>query len=74
MAEPGSRGFSLRGKGGLAVAISVVIIFLVGLPAYRVFFGISILIGLAVAAILYLWHKHRPIREADVNNKKPLGL
>ena len=31
-------------------------------------------IGLVVAAILFLWHKFRPIREEDVHNKRPLGL
>jgi len=31
-------------------------------------------IGLVVAAILFLWHKLRPIREKDLGNKRPLGL
>jgi len=31
-------------------------------------------IGLAVAGILFLWHKLRPIREEDIENKRPLGL
>jgi hypothetical protein len=28
----------------------------------------------AVAGILYLWHRFRPIQETDIENKKPLGL
>jgi hypothetical protein len=27
-----------------------------------------------VAVGLYLWHKLRPVRDDDVENKRPLGL
>lgn len=44
------------------------------LPAYRWFLLISIGIGAAVAGGLYLWHKLRPVKDNDVENKRPLGL
>jgi hypothetical protein len=73
--QPGSRsGFSLKGSAGLIVAVAVVAILLIALPAYRVFFLISVLIGLVIAGGLALWHKLRPIEDEDVENKRPLGL
>ena len=49
-------------------------ILLAWLPAYRWFLLISLGFGMVVAGILYLWNKHRPIKEEDVENKRPLGL
>jgi hypothetical protein len=51
-----------------------VAILLIALPAYRWFFLISLLIGVVIAGGLALWHKLRPIKEAEVHNKRPLGL
>jgi MFS family permease len=65
---------SFSGATGLLVAVAVVAILLIAFPAYRWFFLISMGIGLVVAAVLFLWHKFRPIREEDVENKHPLGL
>lgn len=65
---------SLKGPAGLVIALGAVAVLLIALPAYRWFFLISVGIGLAVAGILFLWHKLRPISEKDVENKKPLGL
>jgi O-antigen/teichoic acid export membrane protein len=64
----------LRGGAGLIVAAALVFILLVWLPAYRWFFLGSLGIGLVVAAILYFWNKYRPVKEEDVQNKRPLGL
>jgi len=73
--ESASRfGFSLRGSAGLVVAIAVVAVLLIALPAYRWFFLISVLIGLVIAGGLTLWHRLHPIKEHDVENKRPLGL
>jgi hypothetical protein len=73
--ESGRRsGFSLKGSAGLIVAIAVVAILLIALPAYRLFFLISVLIGLVIAGGLTLWHKLHPIEEQDVEPKRPLGL
>jgi len=71
---PRSRNF-LKGTAGLLIAVAVVGILLIAYPAYRWFFLISLGIGLGVAALLYFWHRLRPIREEDVvENKRPLGL
>jgi hypothetical protein len=51
-----------------------VFVLLIYLPAYRWFFLGSLGIGIVVAAILYFWNRCRPVREADVENKRPLGL
>lgn len=73
--ESGSRsGFSLKGSAGLIVAVLVVAVLLIMLPAYRWFFLISVLIGLVIAGALALWHKLHPIKEQDVEHKRPLGL
>lgn len=66
--------FGIKGSTGLIVAIAVVVILLVALPAYRWFFLISVLIGLVIAGGLALWHKLRPIKDEDLENKRPLGL
>ncbi|HTA25802.1 MAG TPA: hypothetical protein VK763_19890 [Terriglobales bacterium] len=72
--EPTSSRISLKGPVGLVVGIGVVTGLLIALPVYRWFFLISLGIGLVVAAILFLWHKLRPIQEKDLENKRPLGL
>jgi len=72
--QPTQPRASFSGATGLIVAIAVVAILLISFPAYRWFFMISLAIGLVVAAILFLWHKLKPIRGEDVENKRPLGL
>ena len=75
--QPESRrrfGFSLKGSAGLVVALAVVAILLIALPAYRWFFLISVVIGLLIAGGLAWWHKMHPIEEEDVETKRPLGL
>jgi hypothetical protein len=65
---------SPKGTAGLVIAIAIVVVLLIAFPAYRWFFLISAVIGVAVAGALFLWHRLRPIREEDINNKRPLGL
>lgn len=72
--EPVENRGLFRGAAGLIVAVAVVAILLVMLPAYRWFFLISVAIGVVVAGVLYLWNKYRPIKEEDVEHKRPLGL
>jgi hypothetical protein len=64
----------IRGTAALVVAATIVAATAIWLPAYRWFLLISIGIGAAVAGGLYLWHKLRPVKEDDVENKRPLGL
>ncbi|HYK48596.1 MAG TPA: hypothetical protein VEU94_02640, partial [Terriglobales bacterium] len=64
-------GIRLKGTTGLVIAVSVVILLLVEFPAYRVFFGISVLIGLVIAGALTLWYRLHPIKDVEVENKRP---
>ena len=64
----------VRGTAAFVTAVVLVIVAMVWLPAYRLFFAISIGIGVLVAGGLYFWHRFRPVREEDVINKRPLGL
>jgi hypothetical protein len=64
----------LKGTTGLLVAVVVVVLLLIEFPAYRLFFGISVLIGLAIAGGLTLWYRTHPIKDVEVENKRPLGL
>jgi hypothetical protein len=72
--EPEESRRFLRGGVSLIVVAALVFILLVWLPAYRWFFLGSLGIGIMVAAILYFWNKHRPVKEEDIENKRPLGL
>ena len=65
---------SIRGTARLVVAATIVAATAIWLPAYRWFLLISIAMGAAVAGGLYLWHKIRPVKDDDVENKRPLGL
>lgn len=72
--EPSRSRIPIKGTAALIVALAVVTILLISFPAYRWFFAISVGIGLGVAGVLFLWHKFHPIREEDVDHKRPLGL
>ncbi|MGO9086180.1 MAG: hypothetical protein ACLQBK_13215 [Candidatus Sulfotelmatobacter sp.] len=64
----------VRGTAALVTAAVIVTATLIWLPAYRWFLAISVGFGLVVAGALYLWHKFRPVRDDDIENKRPLGL
>ena len=64
----------IRGIAAVLVAAAIVAGAAIWFPAYRWFLFISIGIGIAVASALYLWHKLRPVKEGDVEIKRPLGL
>ena len=70
--------FGLKGFAAFLAAIAAIAIFLIAPRAYRLsfllFLLISVLIGIVVAGGLTLWHRLRPIKEEDVNRKRPLGL
>ena len=50
------------------------VVLLILIPAYRIFFAISLGIAVIVTAVLYFWHKLRPIRPEDIDDKRPLNL
>ena len=64
----------VKGTTGLLVAAALMAVFFVYVPAYRAFFVISLGLGVVIAAILYLRNKYVPVKEEDVENKRPLGL
>lgn len=64
----------IRGTAALLVAAAIVAATAIWLPAYRWFLLISIGIGAVIALGLYLWHKLRPVKDDDVEKKRPLGL
>jgi len=65
---------NVKGTTGLIVAAVMIVAGLVSCRAYRVFFLISVGIGIIVAGLLYLRNKYRPITDKDIENKHPLGL
>jgi divalent metal cation (Fe/Co/Zn/Cd) transporter len=66
----------LKGPASLIIAVVVVVALLIFLPGYRLFFAISVGIGIVFAGGIYLWHKLNPITDKDVppDDKHPLGL
>jgi hypothetical protein len=72
--QDGKRRSVFKGSTGLIVAVCVVAGVSIAFPVYRWFFLISIAIGVVAAGILYLWHRFRPLKEEDLENKRPLGL
>ncbi len=74
MESPAPRKNFLKGGAGLTIALAAVAALLIGFPAYRWFFLISVGIGVVVAGILYFWHRLRPVKEEDLDHKRPLGL
>lgn len=67
-------GLSIKGSAALLVAVGTVVALLILLPAYRIFFAISLGIAIVVAVILYFWHKLHPVRIDEVDDKRPLNL
>jgi hypothetical protein len=46
-----------------------------GILAVGVLLLISVVLGFGIAGVLRLWHKYKPVQEADVKNEnRPLGL
>jgi Na+/phosphate symporter len=70
---PSERIYS-KGEVSLIVAIFVVGVVLIFFPAYRLFFAVSVGLGLVFAGIIYLRNKYSPVKEPEIHNKRPLGL
>ena len=46
-----------------------------GIAAVAVLLVISVFLGFGIAAVLRIYHRRRPLKEADVHDEKhPLGL
>lgn len=79
--QPDEPRISFHTKVLAAIVVVAVIGLVIWLPASRRFLlgiGIAVLIcvviGIVVAGILRLWHKHKPVEEENVEHKRPLGL
>jgi hypothetical protein len=73
-AYPTAMTIPIRGTAALVVAAAIVAATAIWLPAYRWFLLISVGVGVLVAVGLILWHKLRPVKDDDIENKRPLGL
>lgn len=51
-----------RGRGGFLAGALVILILLIWVPAIRWFLGISVVIGLAMAAIIHWYNERTPIK------------
>jgi hypothetical protein len=71
---PSNQLITSKGRIGLVIAVATVVIFLVAVPVTRLFFAISLGIGIVVAVMLYLWNKLHPVKAEDVDDKHPLKL
>ncbi len=60
-----------KGATALLVAVGVVAILLILVPAYRWFFLVSLAVGIGIALFLRYWYARKPV---EVENKRPLGL
>jgi hypothetical protein len=74
MADPPRIGISLKGRAAIIVAVGTVVVLLILIRASRIFFAICLGIAVIVTAVLYFWHKLRPIRPEDIDDKRPLNL
>jgi hypothetical protein len=52
-------------------AIGTVLIFVIGVPLGPWFLLASIVLGAAIASVLYLWHKNHPVEIADLHHPRP---
>jgi undecaprenyl pyrophosphate phosphatase UppP len=69
--SPTGHRVPVGGTAALIVAVAV----MVGMAIlFRFLFLIILGIGVIVAVILYFWHRLRPLKEEDIENKRPLGL
>lgn len=63
MAE--SAKWGLKGRTTVLVVLAAVVALAVAVPVFRVILLISVPLGAAVAAGLYLWHKKRPVKDPE---------
>ena len=51
---------------GALFALGTSLIFLIGIPATRLFLVASVFVGVGVAGLLYVWHKRHPVEYHDL--------
>ncbi len=56
------------GAAGLIFAVGSCLVFLIGIPALRWFLLGAVAIGSAVGAVLWRWHKKRPVEVTDIHD------
>jgi hypothetical protein len=56
------------GVAGMIFAVGSCLIFLVGIPALRWFLLGAVLLGSAVGALLWRWHRNRPVQITDIHD------
>lgn len=54
-----------RGTAALLIVLAAIVALAAAVRVFRVILLISIPLGIAVAAGLYLWHKLRPVKEPE---------
>ena len=54
------------GVMGGVFAVGCSVIFLLGVPASRLFLLAGIVAGIGVAILLYFWHKKHPVEYTDI--------
>lgn len=56
---------------GVVFTIGTVLIFVFGVPLGPWFLAGSMLLGTAVATVLYVWHKNNPVELTDLHHPLP---
>jgi hypothetical protein len=79
--QPDEPKIGFQFKALVVIVVVTIAGLLIWLPASRRFLlgvGIAVLIcvviGIVVAGILQQWHKRKPLKEENVEHKRPLGL
>lgn len=67
------RRLPLKGVGGLVFTAAILALGVVYVPVFRWFLAIAIPIGVVIALMLHLWHKHTPVPQPE-DKKKVLHL
>jgi hypothetical protein len=67
-AEISSNRIPVAGAAGLVFAVGSCLIFLLGIPRLGWFLLWSVVVGVAVAGLLWLWHKRKPVEITDLHD------
>jgi hypothetical protein len=59
---------------GLVFAAGVTAIFLIGVPLLRWVLVASVPLGLIIAAVLYFWHKRKPVELSGLDDETRIKL